>query len=151
MAPGVNMTITLADGQLVGQMTGQGKVPMSAESETMFFPQGIDAEIEFPKDETKGPASQLILHQNGRDTTAKRLDDAEAKKVADAAAAFGKTFKDQTAGRPKSEGSKRTLGIGDLVEWYRANATEGGATPDSFVFQQRPSLAETPPASSLVQ
>ena len=57
----------------------------------------------------------------------------------------------QDIGRPKSEGSKRTLGIGDLVERYRANATEGGATPDSFVFQQRPSLAETPPASSLVQ
>jgi hypothetical protein len=30
----------------------------------------------------------MILHQNGRDMTAKRLDDAEAKKVADAAAAF---------------------------------------------------------------
>ena len=43
----------------------------------------------------------------------------------------------QDIGRPKSEGSKRTLGIGDLLERYRANATEGGATPDSFVFQQK--------------
>jgi hypothetical protein len=96
MAPTVNMTITLADGQLISQMTGQGKIPLLAESETMFFPKGINAEIEFPKD-AKGPASQLILHQNGRDMTGERLDDAEAKKVADAAAAFDKRFKDQTA------------------------------------------------------
>ncbi len=99
MAPGVNMTITLAGNQLAGQMTGQGKIALSAESETTFVPQGIDAQIEFPKDDSKGPASQLILHQNGRDTTAKRLDDAEAKKVADAAAAFDKRFKDQTAAK----------------------------------------------------
>jgi CubicO group peptidase (beta-lactamase class C family) len=108
IAPGVNMTITLADGQLISQVSGQGKVPLSAESETTFVPRGIDAEIEFPKDETKGPASQLTLHQNGRDMTAKRLDDAEAKKVADAAAAFDKRFKDQTAA-PGSEAALRRM------------------------------------------
>jgi integrase len=43
----------------------------------------------------------------------------------------------QDIGRPKSEGSKRVLGIGDLVERYRANATADVATPDSFVFQQK--------------
>src|SRR5271169_4959389 len=43
----------------------------------------------------------------------------------------------QDVGRPKSEDSRRLLGIGDLVERYRANATEDAATPDSFVFQQR--------------
>jgi hypothetical protein len=112
MAPGVNMTITLADGQLAGQMTGQGKLLLSAESETTFFPQGIDAQIEFPKGDAKQPASQLILHQNGRDMTAKRLDDAEAKKVADAAAAFDKRFKDQTAA-PGSEAALRRM-IGEL-------------------------------------
>ena len=61
IAPNFNMTITLVDGQLISQATGQGKVPLLAESETMFFPKGINAEIEFPKDE-KGSASQLILH-----------------------------------------------------------------------------------------
>ena len=60
------------------------------------------------KTKPKGPASQLILHQNGRDTTAKRLDDAEAKKVADAAAAFDKRFKDQTAA-PGSEAALRRM------------------------------------------
>ncbi len=108
MAPGVNMTITLADGQLISQMSRQGKVPLFAESETMFFPKVVDAEIEFPRDDKKGPASQLILHQNGRDMTAKRLDDAEAKKVADAAAAFDKRFKDQTPA-PGSEDALRRM------------------------------------------
>jgi hypothetical protein len=88
-------------------MSGQGKVPLFGESETMFFPKVVDAEIEFPKDD-KGPASQLILHQNGRDMTGKRLDDAEAKKVADAAAAFEKRFKDQTVA-PGSEAALRRM------------------------------------------
>ena len=43
----------------------------------------------------------------------------------------------QDIGRPKSEDSKRILGIGDLVERLRAKATEDGATPEAFVFQQK--------------
>jgi hypothetical protein len=44
--------------------------------------------------------------------TAKRLDDADAKKIADAAAAFDKRFKDQTAA-PGSEAAVRRM-IGEL-------------------------------------
>ena len=109
LAPTLNMTITLVNGQPVSQVTGQRKVPLFAESETMFFPKDINAEIEFPKDE-KGPASQLILHQNGRDMTAKRLDDVEAKKSADAAAAFDKRFKDQTAASGSEAAVRRIIG-----------------------------------------
>ena len=54
----------------------------------------------------------MILHQNGRDQTAKRLDDAEAKRIADAAAAAAKRFKDQTAA-PGSEAALRKM-IEDL-------------------------------------
>jgi integrase len=43
----------------------------------------------------------------------------------------------QDIGRPKSENSKRVLGIGDLVDRYRAKAAADVATPDSFVFQQK--------------
>jgi integrase len=43
----------------------------------------------------------------------------------------------QEIGHPKSEDSKRILGIGDLVERFRAKGIEDGATPDSFVFQQK--------------
>ena len=52
LAPNFNMAITLIDGQLISQATGQGKVPLFAESETMFFPKVVDAEIEFPRDDT---------------------------------------------------------------------------------------------------
>jgi integrase len=43
----------------------------------------------------------------------------------------------QDVGRPKSEDSKRILGVGDLVDRLRAKATEDGATPEAFVFQQK--------------
>jgi integrase len=43
----------------------------------------------------------------------------------------------QEVDRPKSEGSKRDLGVGDLVEGLRAKAVEDDAAPDSFVFQQK--------------
>jgi hypothetical protein len=78
MGPGVNMNITLADGQLISQMTGQGKIPLFAESQNMFFPKVVNAQIEFPRDDLNGPASQLTLHQNGRDMVAKRLDEFRA-------------------------------------------------------------------------
>ena len=41
----------------------------------------------------------------------------------------------QDIDRPKSENSKRILGIGNLAERYRVNAA--GATLDAFVFQQK--------------
>jgi len=46
-------------------------VPIFADSETMFFPKVVDAEIEFVKNE-KGQVTHLVLHQGGRDTKALR-------------------------------------------------------------------------------
>jgi integrase len=43
----------------------------------------------------------------------------------------------QDVGRPKSEDSKRILGIGDLVERFRAKAAREGASPGAFIFQQK--------------
>src|ERR1017187_7939680 len=43
----------------------------------------------------------------------------------------------QDVGRPKSDGSRRLLGIGDLAGRFRAKAAEDKAVADSFVFQQR--------------
>jgi hypothetical protein len=50
----------------------------------------------------------MTLHQNGRDITGKRLDDAEFKRLADAAALLAKRVKDQTA-VPGSEAALRRL------------------------------------------
>ncbi len=44
-------------------------MPIFAESETMFFPKVVDAEIKFFKNE-KGQVTYLVLHQGGRDTKA---------------------------------------------------------------------------------
>jgi integrase len=43
----------------------------------------------------------------------------------------------QEVDRPKTERSKRILGIGDLVDKYRSKATDDAAAPEAFVFQQR--------------
>jgi CubicO group peptidase (beta-lactamase class C family) len=83
LAPKINMMITLEGGQLISQVTGQGKVPLFATSETKFFPKVVNAEIEFGKDD-KGAVTYLVLHQGGHDTEAPRTSDkvAERKEIA---------------------------------------------------------------------
>ena len=71
LSPQARMTITLEDGQLVSQVSGQGKVPIFPESETRFFVRIVDAQIDFARDST-GAVSHLVLHQGGRDVTAPR-------------------------------------------------------------------------------
>ncbi len=43
----------------------------------------------------------------------------------------------QDVGRPKSEGSRRTLGIGDLVPRFREKAVADRAKPQAWVFYQK--------------
>jgi CubicO group peptidase (beta-lactamase class C family) len=66
LTPKFSLAITLEGGQLISQGTNQEKVPMFAESETMFFLKLVDAQIEFVKNE-KGEVTNMVLHQNGRD------------------------------------------------------------------------------------
>jgi CubicO group peptidase (beta-lactamase class C family) len=125
MPNGPAMLITLDKNQLSGKIGNQPPLPIFPESQTMFFLKEVDAQFEFAAD-----ASQLTFHQNGRDMAAKRLDDAEAKKLLDAAAAFQKRFKDQTAA-PGGEAVLRRLieeiRVGkpnfDLMSSGLANAT----------------------------
>lgn len=67
LAPNFQMAITLEGDQLVSQATGQSKVPIFPESETMFFPKVVDAELEFVKND-KGEVTAMVLHEGGRDT-----------------------------------------------------------------------------------
>jgi Domain of unknown function (DUF3471) len=67
LAPTFSIVITLENGQLMTQATNQQKLPLFAESETMFFLKVVDAQVEFVKNE-KGDVTHLVLHQNGRDT-----------------------------------------------------------------------------------
>lgn len=81
LAPRVNIMITLAGNQLMAQLSGQGKLPLFAQSEKLFFLKAVDAQFEFGKDE-KG--AYAILHQNGRDRKAIKKSDTvlERKEIA---------------------------------------------------------------------
>jgi integrase len=48
----------------------------------------------------------------------------------------------QEVGRPKSEDSRRTLGIGDLAGRFAALATSSGGGRDEFIFQQKRTLGK---------
>ncbi len=69
LAPGFVITMTVENGQLMTQATGQPKFPLYAEAENKFFLKVVDAQVEFFKDET-GKVSYLMLHQGGRDMKA---------------------------------------------------------------------------------
>jgi hypothetical protein len=71
LKPGFDMVITLENGQLITQATGQPKIPIFAESETKFFPKVMDAQIEFLKDD-KGAVTHLMLHQGPAEIKAPR-------------------------------------------------------------------------------
>ena len=127
MAGGPVMLIALEGNRLTGKLGNQPALEIFPESETMFFLKAVDAEIEFPKTDADGKASQLTLHQNGRDMPAKRLDDAEAQRIADAAAAFAKRLKDQTPA-PGGEAAVRKM-IADLQQGKPDEAMLSPGTP----------------------
>jgi hypothetical protein len=74
VAPKINMTITLVDGTLMTQLTGQPAFPLFAESETAFFLKVVDAQVEFVKDKA-GTVTHAIMHQAGRDRMVSRRSD----------------------------------------------------------------------------
>jgi CubicO group peptidase (beta-lactamase class C family) len=64
LAPTANMIITVEGNQLMSRLGAQPVVPLFAESETVFFPRVVDAEVEFELD-ASGTATALVLRQNG--------------------------------------------------------------------------------------
>jgi CubicO group peptidase (beta-lactamase class C family) len=73
LAPKFILTVTREGERLITQATGQPKVPIFAESEREFFAKVVDAQITFVTD-ARGRATELVLHQGGRDVHAKRLE-----------------------------------------------------------------------------
>jgi CubicO group peptidase (beta-lactamase class C family) len=71
LRPNFDLVVTVKDGQLVTQATGQGTVPMLAASETKFFPTQFEAEIEFVKD-AQGKVTGVVLHQGGQEVKGAR-------------------------------------------------------------------------------
>jgi len=116
MEGGTAMLITLDGRQLSAKLGPQPSSPIFPESETKFFYKVVDAQIEFA-------SGQLTLHQNGRDMVGKKLDDAEAKRLADAAAATAKRIQDQTPA-PGSDAALRKL----LTDLAAGNPEYGSMT-----------------------
>jgi hypothetical protein len=69
LAPNFDLVVTVENGQLVTQATGQGKVPLFPESETKFFLTVMNAEIEFVKD-ADGKVTGLVLQQGNHEMKA---------------------------------------------------------------------------------
>jgi hypothetical protein len=66
------MTVSEEHGRLWVQLALQPRLGIYPESETAFFYKGVDAQIEFVKDDA-GEIKELLLHQNGRDFTAPKI------------------------------------------------------------------------------
>jgi CubicO group peptidase (beta-lactamase class C family) len=72
LAPNFIITITLENGKLMSQATGQQKAELYSSSPTEFFLKVVDAQITFEKNQD-GQVKQLILHQNGRNMPARKI------------------------------------------------------------------------------
>ncbi len=72
LAPNVTMAITLENNHLISQVTGQGTVPLFAETEFLFFVKIVEAQLEFVADE-KHKITHLVLRQNGNHIKAPKL------------------------------------------------------------------------------
>lgn len=72
LTPNATMAITLENGTLFTQLTGQPKFALSAESETRFALTAVPAAIEFERD-AAGAVTAAVLHQNGRSLRAPRV------------------------------------------------------------------------------
>jgi Domain of unknown function (DUF3471) len=95
-------TVTRQGDQLFSQLTGQQPVQFYPESSTKFFAKVVHAQISFVTD-PQGRATTLVLHQLGLEQSAKRVDKAEADRIAEQLA---KRIKDGTA-RSGSEAALR--------------------------------------------
>jgi len=72
LAPTFSIVITLENGSLFAQATGQDRFPIFPESETEFSYRVVDAQITFERDET-GVVAGLVLHQAGQNVPGRRV------------------------------------------------------------------------------
>jgi len=72
LSPFFAIAVTLEDGKLMAQATGQSKYQVFPESETKFYYKVVDAQLSFEKDKD-GKVTGLVLHQNGKDTPGTKL------------------------------------------------------------------------------
>jgi bla regulator protein BlaR1 len=96
------MTVAVAGTQLSTQVTGRAPVNLYAQTPTHFFQKAVGATIDFVT-HGNAPATALILHEDGRDITMPRMDDALATRFN---AEFDARIKANTP-RPGAEAAAR--------------------------------------------
>ncbi|HEX5758124.1 MAG TPA: serine hydrolase [Thermoanaerobaculia bacterium] len=72
LMPGFTIVVTQEGEKLFGQATGQPRFELSAASETAFFLEVVDAQLDFVLD-AAGAVTGLVLHQGGRDMPGKKI------------------------------------------------------------------------------
>jgi hypothetical protein len=72
LASTATITITNENGKLFAQVTGQQKFELFPSSETDYYLKVNSARVTFVKDE-QGKVTELILTQNGRKITARKI------------------------------------------------------------------------------
>ncbi len=72
MHPGIYIDVTLADGQLSIQLTGQSDFAIYPSAKDRFFLKLVEAQIVFERD-TSGKVQALVLHQDGQEGRAPRI------------------------------------------------------------------------------
>ena len=70
---GSMMTVSQNGDHLMVQLSGQPECQVYPDSETRFSYRVVDAQITFERD-TSGKVNRLILHQNGQDLIARKLE-----------------------------------------------------------------------------
>ena len=73
LAPNFILTVTREDNHLFVQATGQPKFELFAEGNRDYFLKVVDAQVTFETD-SQGRANSLVLHQNGAQQPAKRIE-----------------------------------------------------------------------------
>lgn len=71
IAPNFALTLSVVDGSLVAQATGQGPLGLVAEGPDAFFAEAVDAQITFSR-APSGDVEGLVLHQGGQTIPAKK-------------------------------------------------------------------------------
>ena len=124
LKPSMIFTITRQGDQLFTQLTGQPPVQVYPESAQKFFAKVVHAQISFVID-SQGRATELVLHQAGREQSAKRVDKAEvdsaeqqlAKRIKDGTplpgseAALRATIEAQQRGQPNYDAMSEALAL----------------------------------------
>jgi bla regulator protein blaR1 len=133
LAPSAVLDVTREGNHLFAQLTGQPKAEIFARSESEFFYKIVKAQISFERD-SQGHTTGLVLHQNGANMAAPRIDPANAEKINAATAA---KIQNQTA-TPGSEAALRRLIEG--ISTGKPNYSEMSPALANVTRQQLPQL-----------